>query len=317
MNLGVSYIPAHLPHHIETDMKAMSDIGCNQVLFAMSENNIFILEGAWKYGLGIARDKGLKPMAAVWGYANTFGGGRISRLMLDDTEMWVRDCSGNLSPLACYNNPKTTQHFLVIADRLAEAGFESIFIDEPTTQPCWCTHCQTKYRLRNHAELGTDPNSPEMQQFLRQNCIDYVATLCKGVKQTHPEMETMACLMPHDEAMWQQIVEIGELDNFGTDTYWFLKEAHLTIDQSVGICSRCRDLAVKHNKRSHIWLQGWFIPAGKEQELYEGGLRLARTGHDSFYTWSYMGALGTNEQSANPLLVWQSVSKLYRELSGK
>ncbi len=317
MNLGVSYIPAHLPQHLETDMKEMNRIGCNQVLYAMSENNIFILEGAWKYGPDLAKAHGLKPMAAVWGYANTFGGGRISRLMLDDTEMWARDRRGNLVPLACYNNPKIIARFLEIADRLYQAGFESIFIDEPTTQPCWCKHCQTKYRELYHAELGSDASRPEMQQFLRQNCIDYVAALCKGVKRMHRDMETMACLMPHDEAMWQQIVEIGELDNFGTDTYWFLKEANLTIDQSVEICTRCRSLATQHDKSSHIWLQGWFIPAGKEQELYEGGLRLAATGHDSFYTWSFMGALGTNEQSANPLLVWQSVSKLYRELSGK
>ena len=39
MELGVSYISAHLPNHIEADMKNFKEIGCAEVLFALQENS--------------------------------------------------------------------------------------------------------------------------------------------------------------------------------------------------------------------------------------------------------------------------------------
>lgn len=317
MNLGVTYIPAFLPNHIETDMKELNLIGCNEVLFALSENSIFVQKGSWKYGVNIAKENGLEPMAVIWGYANTFGGGRISKVMLDDIEMWVRNNKSELIPHACYNNPKIREHFFELTDTLYNAGYTSIFIDEPSLQPCWCKYCRDKFEKQYGYKLPDQEGDKNYQEFMYKNTIDYVSAICKGIKQHFPLMRTMACLMPQDEVCWNEVTQIAELDNFGTDPYWLLDMAHITLEQSVDLSYKCRELALSRGKQSHIWLNGWFIPAGKEKDIYTGGLQLAKAGHDGFYTWSFHGALGTNEESDNPDCVWDYVCKLYKELSGK
>jgi hypothetical protein len=317
MNLGMTYIPVHLPKHIQSDMRDIAEIGCNTVLFAISENNISILEGAWRHGAAIAREHGLRPLAVVWGYANTFGGGRISQVMLNDTEMWIQDRKGKIAPLACFNNPKIITRFLEIVDLLATSGFEAIFVDEPTPQDCWCPHCREKFAQSYGKDMQQCEGSPEYKDFRRVDTVDYVKAICNDIKKRYPGLTTMACLMPQDRACWDAIATLDNLDDFGTDPYWLIEASNLTLSESVRLSQECRLLAARNGKRSHIWLNAWKIRRGDEQEIYTGGLALAKTGHDSFFTWSYLGGLGTNEESQNPAEVWKNVSRLYRELSGK
>jgi hypothetical protein len=127
----------------------------------------------------------------------------------------------------------------------------------------------------------------------------------------------MACLMPQDRVCWEEIAALENLDDFGTDPYWLIDAAQLSLDESVRLSKECRALAAGNRKRSHIWLNAWKIKRGDEQEIYRGGMELARTGHDSLFTWSYLGGLGTNEESEDPDEVWKNIAKLYQELSGK
>jgi hypothetical protein len=317
INLGVSYIPVHNPKHISTDMQEISGIGCNEVLFALSENNLFILDGAWKFGPAIARENGLRPLAVVWGYANTFGGGRISQIMLNDTEMWIRDRKGNIAPQACFNNPKICSRFFEIADLLAGSGFEGIFVDEPTPQDCWCPHCREKFKQKYGEDMERYDGRPQYLEFRRNDTIDYVKAICDGIKKSRPTLTTMACLMPYDRECWDEVAALENLDDFGTDPYWLVDRTNLTLAKSITLSEECRALAARNKKRSHIWLNAWKIRRGDEPEIYTGGLELANTGHDRLFTWSYLGGLGTNEASEDPEEVWKQVSRLYKELSGQ
>ena len=47
MDLGVSYASAHLPQHIEADIRHLAEIGCTEVLFALQENHIYTLFHQW------------------------------------------------------------------------------------------------------------------------------------------------------------------------------------------------------------------------------------------------------------------------------
>src|SRR5919197_3706141 len=105
MELGVSYIASHLPHHIQADMKHLAKIGCTEVLFALQGNHIDTLTGALRFGAGIAKEAGLRPFAVIWGYANTFGGGRMSRLLLERPDVGRVSRDGTRQPMACLNHP--------------------------------------------------------------------------------------------------------------------------------------------------------------------------------------------------------------------
>ena len=98
MELGITYIPVHLPYHIEEDMKYLKEIGTTEVLFALQENAFNALNGSVRHGAKIAKENGLRPYVVVWGYANTFGGGLMSKVMLQDLEMWCVTRMANRSP---------------------------------------------------------------------------------------------------------------------------------------------------------------------------------------------------------------------------
>ena len=317
MDLGVSYVSAHVPDHIDADMRHLAEIGCTEVLFALQENHIYHLTGALRFGAAIAKESGLRPYAVIWGYANTFGGGRISKIMLDDPELWCRTKEGDPYPQACLNNPKLVERFIEIAALCREHGFEGVFVDEPTKQECFCSHCREAYSATAGRDLPGDESSPEYAAFRAQAARDYTAAVCRAVKELDSDLRTIACIMPHDREMWSHVAAIPELDVFGTDPYWLVSRGKMTLQQAVDDAVDVKRICLERGKISQIWLNCWRIPAGLEEEIERGGRELAEVGCDSLYTWSYRGGLGTNEECDDPSRAWSSVVRLYRELSGR
>ena len=316
MDLGVSYIPAHLPEHIDVDMRRLAAIGCTEVLFALQENHIYNLTGALRFGAEIAKAQGLRPYVVVWGFANTFGGGRISRLMLDDPELWCWAEDRTPYARACLNNPKLPERFLETCALCRDHGYEGVFVDEPTKQECFCPHCQEAFAEVTGRELNDSKGTPSYAAFRASAVRDYTAEVCRRVKELDPQLKTITCVMPCDRDTWVDVVAIPDLDVFGTDPYWLLSE-RMTVEQAVADAVEVNQLCATQGKSSQIWLNAWRIPAGREEEVYTGGRALAEVGCDSLYTWSFRGGLGTNEESDDPAKTWASVERLYRELTGK
>ena len=315
MALGVSYIPAHLPDHIEADMRHLAAIGCTEVLFALQENHIYTLTGALHYGAQIAQQAGLRPLAVIWGFANTFGGGRISRIMLEDLDLWCQDEEDVPFAQACLNNPTLPQRFTEIAALCREHGYTGIFIDEPTKQECFCSYCQAAFRARYGGRLRAAKGSADYAAFRAETVRAYVATICRQVKALDADLATVTCVMPRDRDMWAAIAAISELDVLGTDPYWLLSRGHMTLEQAVADATEAKRLAEHYGKGSQVWLNCWGIPGGLEEEIYLGGRALAAVGCDSLYTWSFRGGLGTNEACERPDHAWASVVRLYGELA--
>ncbi|MBI3943505.1 MAG: hypothetical protein HY326_10875 [Chloroflexi bacterium] len=311
--LGVTYIASHLPQHITADMHHLAEIGCTEVLFALQENHIYALTGALRFGASIARDAGLRPYAVIWGYANTFGGGRMSRLLLEHPDVRRLSRDGSRQQMACLNHPLLIDRFLEITALCREHGFAGIFVDEPTVQQCFCEHCQALF----NGDLLQAEDTPAYRDFQMATVTRYTAEVCRRVKELDPHMVTITCIMPRDRACWEQVAGIAELDILGTDPYWLLTQGRVSLADAVADTRDMKDLCQRHGKQSQIWLNAWHIPAGREPEIYSGGQALAAVGCDSFYTWSYRGGLGTYEESDNPTLTWDNVCRLYRELAGR
>lgn len=314
MELGVSYIAAHLPDHIQADMRHLKEIGATEVLFALQENHIVYLTGALKHGARIAKEQGLRPYVVVWGYANTFGGGQISKIMLDNLDMWRVEKDGGLAPKACLNNPKLVDKFVELTDLCRSNGYEGMFVDEPTPQECFCKHCRERFSAMYGKDLMENEGTEEYETFRKDTVRHYTDYLCKKVKALDPNQKTMACVMPCDRECFEGVASIPELDIFGTDPYWLISGG--TLDKAIEYTRLVKDICIEKGKSSQVWLNCWGIKASVEEEIYTGGRALAEVGCDSMYTWSFRGGLGTNEECARPEIAWASVTKLYRELAG-
>lgn len=316
MELGVSYIPPHHPQHIETDMRELTAIGCTEVLVALQENHVDTLTGALRWSASIARDAGIRPFAVAWGFANTFGGGRMSHRMLTDTSLWRVGRDHKPMPLACLNNPAVVDRFIEIAAVCLDHGYQGIFVDEPTIQDCFCTFCERRWSEQHDTPLRI-ADAQAYARFQRETVAQYTRTVCARVKQVSRDLTTITCLMPSDRDSFDSVAAIPDLDVFGTDPYWLLEGFNMTIDDAEACAVLTRQICEANLKASQIWLNAWKIPAGAEPDIYSGGKRLAAAGCDALYTWSFRGGLGTYEESDNPLLAWENVVKLYRELSGR
>ena len=316
MKLGVSYISAFLPQHIEADMKQLKAIGCDEVLFAIQENHIHYLDGAVKYGAKIAMEQGLTPYACLWGYANTFGGGRMSKFLFENLDVLCEDRFGRKLPTANLNHPKLSEQLIHYYSVLIEHGFQGVFIDEPTSQVDYSRYSQELYYALFGEALTYDNNDAKVEQFQRHSIRRYVDRVCGGIKERYPDVKTIVCVMPHDHMYWRDIAELDSVDVFGTDPYWLFEGHNLTMEGAVECARKMKRLCDEIGKASQIWLNCWGVEAGREEEIYIGGKKLAEIGCDSLYTWSYLGGLGTNESCDDPYKAWDSVVRLYRECSG-
>jgi hypothetical protein len=315
MELGVTYIACHLPDHIEADMKHIREAHCTEVLFAMQENHLAYLTGAVRYGAGLAKAAGLRPYAVIWGFANTFGGGKSSNMLLAEPDLWRVGRDGRPIPKACLNHPNLVTRFVELADTCRSHGFEGIFVDEPHDQECYCQHCQAVFAEMFDKPLDGHESAEDYRALQVRTVAHYVAEVCRRVKGADSSQKTITCLMPNDRDCFEAVAAIAELDVLGTDPYWLLKHWNLTFEQGYADAQLVRESCRSHQKLSQLWLNCLRIPAGREPEIYSGGKTLAQLDFDAIYAWSYRGGLGTHEESERPGEAWNNLRRLYQELA--
>jgi hypothetical protein len=323
MKLGVSYIPPHQPIHIEADLKHMKEIGCTDVLFALQENHFQWLNGAIRYGPKIAKDHGLRPSALIWGYANTSGGGRSSKIMLENPDMWQCGEDGKPygggfpHPSMCYNNPKAVVKYAEYIEHCKASGFESICIDEPSPQNCFCKWCQQIFFESFSKNIVDSKNSSNYKLFRSNTVINFVANSLKSIKAIDEQLETSLCMMPIDRELFERVASIEYLDVFGIDPYWIRAINGLTLEGAVELTRYAKNLAKKNKKLFELFLCGFGITAGLEKENYLGSKLLAQEDPDYLFTWSFRGGIGLQgeEECDNPEIAWKYTVDLHKQLS--
>ncbi|MCJ7550267.1 MAG: hypothetical protein MUQ30_11365 [Anaerolineae bacterium] len=303
MRTGVSYMGHHNPQHIETDLREMEALQLDDVLLCVQENDFVHFTGKLDFTPKMAKYHGIRPLAIFWGALNLFGGGRSSQFLLENPAGFQVALDGSHKPAGCYVNPINVARIEQMIDIIAERGFEGYFVDEPTPlRECYCPSCRAKYEEWYGRDLAVAPD--DRKEAFRQRCvIDYVATISDYCKHTHPQLETMCCLMPHDDAMWQAAATIPTLDNLGTDMYWVNTDQD--VQEMVPIVERLADTCAQNNKIHHEWLQCWHAESGREPRILDQGRILVQQNPDALYVWAWKGQVGTTETCDDPELAWQ------------
>ncbi|MCU0520489.1 MAG: hypothetical protein MUF84_07350 [Anaerolineae bacterium] len=302
MRTGVSYMGHHDPTHLEVDLAEMQRLGLDDVLVAAQENDFTYFTGKIDYTPRIAKDHGLRPISIFWGALNLFGGGRSSQFLLDHPAGFQVARDGSHRAAGCYMNPLCRSRIKEMVDVIVDRGFEGYFVDEPTPlRECYCASCRSTYEDWHGASLLSATDA-EREGFRQRCVIDYVQEIATYCKRIAPHLETICCLMPHDEAMWRQASAIGALDNLGTDLYWVNndREASEMAPQIRTLDRLCRQSAKVH----HEWLQCWNVRRGREHRVIEQGRVLVQEKPDALYVWAWKGQTGTTETCDDPATSW-------------
>ena len=313
MKLGIAYIGAFLPEHLRLDLADIRGIGCDELLITLAENDFHITQGKVQFAPAIAHDLGLRILANFWGLACAFGGGRVSRLLTDNPDVWQVLRDGSRKGEGCMNHPALLQRAREMVDTCVAAGYDGFFWDEPTVQHCYCRHCCEEYLKAYGGDLLQA--APEQVHAFRQHSIvRYVQGMSEYVKAQRADLETATCVMPIDQEAWEPTARIAALDTFGTDPYWecFGKPPSWVTESTRETLAICR----RYGKRSLMWLQGWRMPRGREDEIEKAGRLIAAEQPDALYTWAYRASEGTNETSQDPRRAWEVIVRTYRALKG-
>lgn len=310
MRTGVSYMGHHNPKHLATDFRAMRNLQLDDVFVCMQENDFVYFPGKINFAPQLAKEQGIRPLAIVWGALNLFGGGRSSHFLLSNPDAFQVGIDGSHRVAGCYNNPKAVAYMQELIDTIAAAGYEGYLVDEPTPlRGCYCPSCCASYEATVGDDLATAPE--EQREAFRQQCvIDYIRIIADYCKTNHPQLETICCLMPHDDAMWTAAAQIAALDNLGTDIYWTNNDRDLA---GMGpILDKMAAITAEQGKVHHEWLECWRAHAGRESRIREQGEIIVQRQPDAFYVWAWEGQIGTAESCANPELAWAEACTVLR-----
>jgi hypothetical protein len=301
-----SYHPAHL----RADLSQMRDLRLDDVLVALQENDFIYFPGKLQYTPQIAQELGLRPLAIFWGALNLFGGGRSSQFLLENPAGFQVARDGGHLPAGCYVNPLCLRRIQEMIDTAALRGFAGYFVDEPTPlRECYCLACRARFAEWYAADLFLAP--PEQREEFRQRCtIHYVDQIARYCKENHPQLETITCLMPHDDSMWQATAALPALDNLGTDLYWVNDDRD--VQEMLPAVQRLASLCAASGKQHHEWLQCWGVQRGREPRITAQGQVLLRAQPDALYVWAWNAQAGTAETCADPQTAWRAAADILR-----
>ena len=300
----------HNPKHMQTDLKDMQSLGCDDVFLAAQENDFVYMTGKLDFFPQIAKDNGLTAWAIFWGALNYFGGGKSSQFLLNNPQAHQVNKDGSHNPSGCYNNPDCLVYIKSLIDQIAAAGFAGYFIDEPSIIKCYCPACQELYASMHRGNLFA-ASLEEEQFFRKKSIVRYVCLLADYIRLNYPQMQTMCCMMPQDQKAWEDISRIDTLDSLGTDIYWVNQQT--AVEQMRPLIKEMAGLCKIKNKLHHQWLQAWGVKAGRESRIIEQGEILISEKPDALYAWAYQGQIGTSETCENPQKSWDAVCEIFRK----
>ena len=310
MRTGISYLGHQDPKHLKIDLEDIKQLGCDDLLLAAQENDFEHMTGKLDFTPKLAKDLGIRPLVIFWGLLNLFGGGKSSQLLLRDPHMHQVQKDGSYHAAGCYNNPACLDHIKNMIDRIAACGFLGYFIDEPTPIDCYCPACCRLFEQLFASNLH-DADTIKVDEFRKKCVVNYIQVITEYIKRSHPQLETLCCIMPEDKSLWSQVASVKGLDNLGTDIYWVNED--VDVEQMTPLIKEISQLCRDNNKKHHQWLQAWGVKKGREARIKAQGEIIIRQKPDALYAWAYQGQIGTQESSEDPETAWAAACEILKK----
>jgi len=278
--LGSSYFGNRTLRHVEADMKELVSMGCNLVVHTMSENDFRFYHKTMKDIVQLCQSLGLETYIDPWGVGKIFGGEAFSEFIVLNPHTRQVLSDGSTGPLACPNHPEFQAFMREWVDGALDTGVDWIFWDEPhfyisswslrsdDAWGCRCKHCERLFEERCGKPMPQE-FTDEVAQF-RDDCVmQFLGRYTEVV--TQKKKRNSVCFFPAADPKdgqidWGKIKRVRSVHEFGTDPYW-VHHTH-DVEAFVRDCStQAKQVCDEMDIRCQIWIQGFRIPAGREEEV--------------------------------------------------
>lgn len=326
---GTSYFGNRMLDHYLSDLKDMKEHHCNSVLHCFSENDYFFYKDSMKDIVAASHDAGLEVYIDPWAVGGVFGGEADWRWVPKNLETSQIRMDGKILGIACPNQPKFREFMKDWIRTALDTGADIAFWDEPHFYlpgwcgdprdywACRCNVCQEMYQAQFGEPLPL-VKTPEVKQFQAESLYNFLREMCITVKEYKPHVRNCICLLPYRDTLetWERFASIPELDIIGTDPYWLWGGDP---EEMVRFFSeRIMECAGKHNKEGQIWIQGFKIVKGKEEEVSKAIQTAYDCGIRNICTWAYRacGQMSHLRCDDSPK-VWDIIGSSYKNLHQK
>lgn len=338
MKLGASYFANRILRHVQEDMKKMVDDGCNFVVHTMSEHDVMYHSTTMIDIVKASHEVGLEVFLDPWGVGRIFGGESFSifvnaypncrqRLNFPEGEIKISK--------ACLNTKTFRDSMVAWIELAAETNAEGVFWDEPhlffgeftplfgdkkrDIWGCTCDVCKDIFKEKYGYEMPIDftDDVKAFRQMTIVNFLEYLANEAakKGLKNS-------VCLFPTTDPRygiyeWEKITMIKSINIFGSDPYWYGYKQNVV--EFVGrVSNNVFALSKKYHKEPQIWIQGYRVPANREEEIVTAVELAYNSGIRNIATWSFEGTdCMTYVRSERPDVVWRNVRNAYLKYKNK
>jgi len=325
LKLGCSYFGNRILKHFLEDLEELKSMGCTYVVHTFSENDMVFCKEAVKDLVQATTDAGLEAWIDPWGVGKVFGGESFSNFVMQNVDAMQILSDGKPTGAACPNNPKFRDFMRSWIEAAASTGANVAFWDEPHfyipswlggrpgTWGCRCTFCQKSFENRFGKPMPHE-ETDEVKSLKDASVREFLTELCQSAAAAG--LRNALCVLPHKDSHgtmnWERLAQIKPLEVFGTDPYWLAAKRDL--EEFVGTASReIAEISSRYGLEGQIWLQGFGIPAGKEEELVRAVQLIVSAGIRNIAVWGIYACEHLSWiRPANPALAWQKIKEAFQ-----
>lgn len=332
MELGVSYFGNRILKHFLEDLKDIKAHHCTYVIHTFSENDHLFYKESMREIVQATKDAGLGVWVDPWGVGRVFGGEAFSNFTGQNPDSVQIANDGIPTHAACPNAPKFREFMAKWIDDAKYIGAEVLFWDEPHfylpswlggrpgTWACTCQHCRAKWEERHPGTAFPTEITPEFLDAREDWLFDFLQFLINRTAEAG--LKNALCLLPHDDAHkgaaenWEKAARMDNIDIIGTDPYWCFDHVDRGVVEFVTpFTQKLMKVAKEHNLHAHMWLQGFRIPDGREEELRTAMKIFVDEGCRDIAVWGFLACKHISWiRPANPDLVWQIVGEEFGKI---
>lgn len=328
MKLGCSYFGNRILRHVREDLREMRDMGCTFVVHTFNENDMTFYAKTMAEIVEASHEMDLEVYIDPWGVGKVFGGESFSNFVMQNTDALQMISDGKPTGAACPNSPKFRSFIREWVDAAAGTGADVIFWDEPhfylpawlggrpDTWGCMCETCQKKFEETMGKPFPKDDNE-DLQTFKQASLLEF---LSEAIAYAHQKGKKNAlCVLPlrgeqHDTGNWERMASIPHLNIFGTDPYWYAFKEDLCTFVGNSSCM-VKEICDSHGLEGQLWLQGYKVPAGREEELVQATQLMTNCGITNIAVWGFDACNHISWiRPDNPQLAWAKIKEAFAKV---
>ena len=319
LNLGIAYHGNRILDSVRTDLKDILNHNMNLVVHMFTHNDMNRHKNVMKDIFSATKDLGLDFWVDNWG----LGGppGDVSHILQYFPEAHQVSSTGEIDPVrVCFNSKRYREFVKKWLNMVREAGGETIFWDEPHlnlsedgTYTCCCDTCKKMFEERYGRPMPKTADD-DVKEFRTNSISEYFDEITSYSKSLG--LKNIVCLMPKSLEFFNRMLKVSDIDGMGVDPYWvFTKEEpyEYVYNHSTDFINKCNEA----KKESHVWIQTYGNPAGREDEIYLAANAAYDAGARTILSWSFRGGEACDYRAENTDIVWNVTGDAMRRLKDR